>query len=91
MRQTALARKRSATPLPAPVGILFDMDGTLVDTMQVFADVAAGVMVKHHGLDRARARAAYLATSGIPFFQQLEVIVPGHAGHAAAAAEFERD
>jgi phosphoglycolate phosphatase len=70
--------------------VLFDLDGTLIDTMQVFADVAADVMVRHHALDRTAARAAYLATSGIPFFQQLEKIAPGDARNAEAAAEFER-
>src|SRR5258705_9170049 len=73
-----------------PRAVLFDLDGTLIDTMQTFADVAAGVMVEHHGMDRATARAAYLTTSGIPFFKQLEVIAPGDARNAAAAAEFER-
>lgn len=76
--------------LSKPHAVLFDLDGTLIDTMQVFADVAADVMVRHHGSDRARARAAYLTTSGIPFFQQLELIEPGDARNAAAAAEFEQ-
>ena len=85
-RPTTLPRPALATPR----AVLFDLDGTLIDTMQLFADVAADVMVRHHGLDRARSRAAYLTTSGIPFFQQLEVIVPGHAANAGAAAEFEQ-
>ncbi|MCX5747464.1 MAG: HAD family hydrolase [Proteobacteria bacterium] len=80
---------REVAPLAQPRAILFDLDGTLIDTMQVFADVAADVMVRHHQLDRTTARAAYLTTSGIPFFQQLEVIVPGDDRNAAAAAEFE--
>lgn len=86
----ALKRAPAARPtLATPRAVLFDLDGTLIDTMQVFADVAADVMVKHHADDFARARAAYLTTSGIPFFQQLEVIHPGDARNAAAAAEFE--
>lgn len=76
--------------LAKPTAVLFDLDGTLIDTMQVFADVAADVMVRHHGSDRARARAAYLTTSGIPFFQQLELIEPGDPRNTEAAAEFER-
>jgi phosphoglycolate phosphatase-like HAD superfamily hydrolase len=86
-----LARPAARPTLATPRAVLFDLDGTLIDTMQAFADVAAGVMVTHHGLDRAAARAAYLTTSGIPFFKQLEVIAPGDARNAAAAAEFERD
>ncbi len=69
--------------------VMFDLDGTLVDTMGAFADLAADVMASRHGLDRADARARYMQTSGIPFHQQLEVIVPRDARNAAASAEFE--
>jgi len=69
---------------------MFDLDGTLVDTMGAFADLAAEVMATRHGYDRVRARERYLETSGIPFHQQLEVIVPGDARNAAASAEFEQ-
>lgn len=89
-RQVPRGRLREIAPLPAPRAVLFDLDGTLIDTMQLFADVAADVMVNHHGLDRVTARAAYLSTSGIPFFQQLEVIAPTDPRNAKAASEFER-
>jgi phosphoglycolate phosphatase len=69
--------------------VMFDLDGTLVDTMGAFADLAAAVMAERHGLDRAAARSRYLETSGIPFHQQLEVICPGDPRNAAASAEFE--
>jgi phosphoglycolate phosphatase-like HAD superfamily hydrolase len=69
---------------------MFDLDGTLVDTMGAFADLAAEVMSQRHGYDRTRARERYLETSGIPFHQQLEVILPGDARNAAASAEFEQ-
>jgi HAD superfamily hydrolase (TIGR01549 family) len=58
--------------------------------MQIFADVAADVIHELHGLPREDARAAYLATSGIPFFQQLELIAPNHERNAQAAELFER-
>ena len=69
--------------------VMFDLDGTLVDTMGAFADLAAAVMAQRHGLDRALARRRYLETSGIPFHQQLEVICPGDARNPGASAEFE--
>jgi phosphoglycolate phosphatase-like HAD superfamily hydrolase len=69
--------------------VLFDLDGTLVDTMPAFADLAAQVMEAWHGLGFALARRRYLETSGLPFVQQLELISPGHAANAAASAEFE--
>ncbi|HLU66926.1 MAG TPA: HAD family hydrolase [Kofleriaceae bacterium] len=72
-----------------PRVIMFDLDGTLVDTMPAFADLAAEVMERRHGLDRCWARARYLETSGIPFCKQLEVICPGHPDNRPASDEFE--
>ena len=69
--------------------VVFDLDGTLVDTMGHFADVAADVIARRHGWSVARGRKAYLDTSGIPFFQQLEVLFPGHSDNSALEAEFE--
>jgi phosphoglycolate phosphatase-like HAD superfamily hydrolase len=69
--------------------IVFDFDGTLVDTMQSFADTAADVMSTRHGVELSWARQQYLETSGIPFFQQLEVLFPGDEKNEAAAQEFE--
>jgi phosphoglycolate phosphatase len=68
---------------------VFDFDGTLVDSMGAFADIAADVMEKHYGLEFAPARVRYLETSGIPFFQQLEVIFPGRENNPKLADEFE--
>jgi len=76
-------------PAARPQVVLFDLDGTLVDTMPAFADLAADVLHVRHGMDRAHARAQYLETSGIPFVHQLELIRPGDPGNAAASAEFE--
>jgi phosphoglycolate phosphatase-like HAD superfamily hydrolase len=76
--------------LPRQVrAVMFDLDGTLIDTMKGFADVAADVMYRRHGFDAAIGRQRYLETSGIPFRQQLEAIHPGHAENQAASDEFE--
>lgn len=69
--------------------VLLDLDGTLVDTMGAFADLAAAVMARAHGLDPASARRRYLETSGLPFHEQLAMICPGDPRNRAAAAEFE--
>ena len=69
---------------------MFDLDGTLIDTMGGFADVAADVMLELHGFDRATGRRRYLETSGIPFRQQLELIHPGHAANEHASEIFEQ-
>lgn len=69
--------------------VMFDLDGTLIDTMGGFADLAAEVMAKRLGLPLAFARHRYMETSGIPFRQQLEVIAPGGAHNQASSDEFE--
>jgi phosphoglycolate phosphatase len=74
---------------PPPAVILFDLDGTLVDTMGAFADIAADVMASRFGLSRRNARQLYLQTSGVPFCRQLEVIFGEHPGNDGAAEEFE--
>jgi phosphoglycolate phosphatase-like HAD superfamily hydrolase len=88
-----LARKlavRAQQLRPSPAAILFDLDGTLVDTMSAFADIAADVMSCHYGLMPKNARRLYLQTSGIPFCQQLEVIFGASETNGVASAEFER-
>jgi len=76
--------------MPAVVrAVMFDLDGTLIDTMGGFADLASEIMAARHGLPFARGRQRYLETSGIPFRQQLDVIHPAHAENDAASAEFE--
>ena len=69
--------------------VMFDLDGTLVDSMGAFADIAADVISREYGMPYAEARANYLLTSGIPFFQQLEVLFPARADNPKLAAEFE--
>ncbi len=71
-------------------GYLFDFDGTLVDTMEGFADIAGEVMNRNFpemSFDEARRR--YLETSGVPFHQQLEIIFPNASENVAMASEFE--
>ena len=69
---------------------LFDFDGTLVDTMQGFADIAADVIHSSHkemSFDEARKR--YMETSGAPFYQQLEIIFPNDPLNAGMVEIFE--
>jgi phosphoglycolate phosphatase-like HAD superfamily hydrolase len=74
----------------SPRTVIFDFDGTIVDSMSAFADIAAEVMPRRLPIDTANARRCYLETSGIPFFQQLEVLFPGDPANAATAEEFEQ-
>lgn len=69
---------------------LFDFDGTLVDTMKGFADIAGRVINRFHPeISFEKARARYLETSGNPFFQQLEIILPGDPTNSEKAKIFE--
>lgn len=70
--------------------VAFDLDGTIVDSMGAFARIAADVMAEYHRADWTWAHGRYLETSGIPFFQQLELIFPGNPANAATAEDFER-
>ncbi len=69
--------------------IAFDFDGTLVDSMETFADIAATVMKQIYGTEFQTARQQYIETSGLPFFQQLEQIHPGHEDNKTASDLFE--
>jgi phosphoglycolate phosphatase-like HAD superfamily hydrolase len=69
---------------------LFDFDGTLIDTMDGYADIAGTVINRYHpemSFDEARRK--YLETSGVPFFQQLEILFPGNKTNAEKARIFE--
>lgn len=69
--------------------VVFDFDGTIVNSMESFADIAAEVMPKYLPISAEVARLRYLETSGIPFFEQLETLFPGNPANSAAAMEFE--
>lgn len=82
-------RNRSHAHLPVPKVLLCDLDGTLIDTMPVLADLATEVMAGTYGVPRALARELYLATCGLPFIGQLEEIFPGDPRNRAASDLFE--
>jgi phosphoglycolate phosphatase-like HAD superfamily hydrolase len=69
--------------------LVFDLDGTLVDTMGDYADKAAGLMQSHFGTDFAVARADYFKTSGLPFEKQLRELYPGNDDTDNVAQMFE--
>lgn len=57
--------------------LVFDLDGTLVPTMEDYADRAAELMNEAFGTPLADARRSYFATSGLPFEKQLRQLYPG--------------
>jgi phosphoglycolate phosphatase-like HAD superfamily hydrolase len=75
--------------LDLPSVLLCDLDGTLIDTMPVLADLATEVITGIYGLPRSLGRELYLATCGLPFVQQLEDIFPGDPRNTNASDVFE--
>lgn len=99
-RSAALPRIAAGAPgtLPARVDaerfalprvLLCDLDGTLIDTMPILADLATDVLHDVYGLSRGFARDMYLSTSGLPFIRQLDTICPGDARNQMASDRFE--
>lgn len=68
---------------------IFDFDGTIVDSMNTFADIASKVLNKYFGTPIKEARHQYFATSGLPFFEQVELLHPKDARNKSAADEYE--
>jgi phosphoglycolate phosphatase-like HAD superfamily hydrolase len=75
--------------LPLPRALLCDLDGTLIDTMPVLADLATDVLWEVFSMPRSLGRELYLATCGLPFIQQLDQICPGDSRNAYASDLFE--
>lgn len=69
--------------------IIFDLDGTLIDTMGGFADLAGELIAKNYGWSFERGRKRYLETSGVPFFQQLEILFPANSKNPDVSVAFE--
>ena len=69
--------------------LIFDLDGTLIDTMGDYADKAAALICDHYGTLRAEARRRYFETSGLPFEQQLEQLFPGAPRNHEVSRMFE--
>lgn len=72
-----------------PEAILFDLDGTLISTMDGFADLAAELIERDYNVPLKEGRRNYITTSGIPFKHQLEVMFPGDSRNFEVQKEFE--
>lgn len=73
-----------------PKLVLFDLDGTLVDSMGIYTEIASQLISEHYGLSKDEARKLYLKTSGLPFIKQLEIIFPEDEKNGRVAETFER-
>ena len=82
---------RRSTPLigTEPKAIIFDLDGTLADTMPFLPDLAVALISEPYTVPRAVARQRYRETTGMDFGAQLERIFPDHSKNPDVARLFE--
>ncbi len=69
--------------------VVFDLDGTLLDSMPQFAAKAAEIMAESYGVDGVLAKQMYYETSGLPFYLQLEKLFPGDLKNPSSSTSFE--
>lgn len=81
-------RLSRSSPVTDVDAVVFDLDGTVADTMPFLTDLAVGLLGRY-GLTANQARRGYLDTVGLDFAGQLEELNPGHPANSAVASEFE--
>jgi len=69
--------------------IMFDFDGTIVDTMHEYAGIASQEIAALYDIAEETAKHLYLETSGVPFFQQLEIIFGEDSRNKICSQKFE--
>ena len=55
--------------------LIFDLDGTLVDSMPLHARVFAEILWQHYNIDMAVSTRAYLKTAGEPLDEQFRYVI----------------
>jgi phosphoglycolate phosphatase-like HAD superfamily hydrolase len=68
---------------------IFDFDGTIVDSMSFLTQAAEDLLVENYGMEREKARRAYIDTTGLPFERQIELIFPGDARNEPTVKAYE--
>jgi 1L-myo-inositol 1-phosphate cytidylyltransferase / CDP-L-myo-inositol myo-inositolphosphotransferase len=81
-------RLSHSTPVTGVAAVIFDLDGTVADTMPFLSDLAVDLLGRY-GLHSKEALRRYLDTVGLDFATQLEELFPGDPANRAVAAEFE--
>ncbi|MBI4237451.1 MAG: HAD family hydrolase [Deltaproteobacteria bacterium] len=69
---------------------IFDLDGTLIDSMTAFRHLAGELIAAHYGVSPTEAEEQYRQTSGLPFVEQMQTLYPDHPNNAETVATFER-
>ncbi|MCZ6626300.1 MAG: HAD hydrolase-like protein, partial [Deltaproteobacteria bacterium] len=84
-------KSRQSIPLlTTPIrALIFDFDGTIADTMPFLTRMAITVLTQDYKLSRTLARRKYLATTGLPFAEQIDLLFPGNSKNHQAVHTFE--
>ncbi len=69
--------------------IMFDFDGTLVDSMERLTEIAADEITKEYDIPRDKAVSFYRQSSGLPFSEQMELLFPGGEKNGVVVDRFE--
>ena len=81
---------RGADRLASVEAVIYDLDGTLLDSMPTLTAIATALITEQYGIDVEVARRRYLETAGTDFATQLEELFPSHLANGEVGAEFER-
>ena len=54
--------------------LMFDLDGTIIDTMNIYAEFASKLIEKETGLNKNYVKKVYLDTAGMDFYSQLKIM-----------------
>jgi phosphoglycolate phosphatase len=66
--------------MPDQGTIIFDLDGTILDSMQLHATVFAEILHEQYGIDEQVSRSAYYQMSGHPLGRQFEHVIQEQGG-----------
>ncbi|MHA1166773.1 MAG: HAD family hydrolase [Candidatus Hodarchaeales archaeon] len=71
--------------------VVFDFDGTVVNSMPFLETIAVNLMTDVYGLSDEDARNKYILTSGLPFLEQIETLFPGNEANERVISAFEKE
>lgn len=70
--------------------VVFDFDGTVVNSMPFLETIAVNLMTDNYGLSEEEARNNYRFTSGLPFLEQIGILFPGNSVNECVIDCFEK-
>ncbi len=83
------ARSRSSPIDVRLKAVIFDLDGTIANTMPFLTDLAVALITENYEISKEVALAKYRQTTGMDFAGQMEVIFTNHPKNEEVIAAFE--